>query len=592
MTSPYSRPLTDPGERTIRVLHLNPQHEDTNTGVSGCLIETSLDDPLPYSALSYRWGADNPHIPIKLSNGTINVTANGYAALVALCREGREFNLWMDAICIDQSNDSEKAIQVAMMEKVYSKADKVIVWLGDSNEKADEALEWCKRISRCVAGQPLFKMSYKPNLLDRRTRRQAAIQLWEFTISGVFRRLYIGLLRLRSRWLQQMEPDLNSVPASVQSLFARDWFSRMWTVQEVALAHEPLVMCGSKSIYWSHLVAGIQHASTLHPTPETVNALHVVHCVQFFWLCLLERIQHESDERWYGWFVWTRRSIHTLRWIQWIWTQALKVTVVYIIVRRYFSGHWRLENHDVDAWVLIVLGVSFMPILLFFDPPMELTETRRTLFGDSLVVNINRVRRRNAGDLRDKVFALYGTLQKLKIPLDAPQYTSDVGVADVYHRFTICFIEWHQKLDILVEASWPPLRGAPTWVPDLSRPYERWDVHKFKAAGESRPHYYWFAGDRNLYTAGLRLGTVSKAWVDHVNRDRHRFSTTDKEYTGLSPAPVETGDVAILISGLCVPMVLRPRLDGFEVVGMAEVDGIMNGEAWRSASNLDIFKLM
>jgi hypothetical protein len=591
MTSPYSRPLTDPGERTIRLLHLNPQRGDTNTEVSGCLIETSVDDPLPYSALSYRWGEDKPHIPVELSSGTINVTANGYNALVALWRKGREFNLWMDAICIDQSNDREKAIQVAMMEKVYSKADNVIVWLGNSNEDADEALEWCKRISRCVAGQPLFKMSYKPNLLDRRTRRQAAIQLWEFTLSGVFRHLYIGLVRLRSRLLQQTDLDLNSVPDSVQSLFAREWFSRMWTVQEVALAHEAVVRCGSKSIYWSHLVAGIQHAEKLHPTPATVNAVHAVYCVQFFWLCLLERIQHESDERWYGWFVWTRRSINALRWVQWLWTQALKATVVFIIVRRYFSGHWRLENDDVDAWVLIVLGVSFIPILLYFDPPTELAETRRSLLRDSLVVNINRVRRRDAGDLRDKVFALYGTLRQLNVPLDAPQYAPDVPVPDVYHRFTLCFIEWHRTLDILVEASWPPLSGAPTWVPDLSRPYERWDVHEFKAAGESRPHY-WFEGCRNLYTTGLQLGTVSNAWVDHINRDRRRFSTIDREYTGLSPAPLETGDVTILISGVCVPMVLRPRLDGFEVVGMAEVDGIMDGNAWRPASKLEVFKLI
>jgi hypothetical protein len=364
----------------------------------------------------------------------------------------------------------------------------------------------------------------------------------------------------------------------------------MWTVQEVASAFEPLVMCGSKSIYWNHLVVGIQHASKLNPTPETINALHAVQCVQFFWLCLQEQIQCQSEERIYGWLVWTRRSINALQWVQWIWAQALKATAAYIIARRYFSGHWRLENHDVDAWVLIILGFSFIFILLYLEPPMELID-RRSLLHRGLVFNINRVRRREAEDLRDKVFALYGTLRQLNVPLDAPRYAPDVGVADVYHRFTLCFIEWHEKLDILVEASWPPLPGAPTWVPDLRRPYERWEVHNFKAAGESRPHY-WFVGGRNLYTTGLRLSTVVNTWPDHVNRDRRWFSTIDREYTGVSPASIETGDVAILISGLCVPMVLRPQLEGFEVVGMAEVDGIMYGDAWRPTSKLEVFKLI
>ena len=189
MTSPYSRPLTDKRERTIRVLQLNPQSGksgNSNTEVSGCLKETSLEDPVPYSALSYRWGEDEPHIPVKLGNGTVLVTTNGHAALLALRKKANGLHLWMDAICIDQSNSSEKEIQVAMMDKVYSKADKVIVWLGASNQATDEALDWCKDISRCGAGQPLFKMSARPNLLDKRTRRYAAIQAWEFIVSCVF----------------------------------------------------------------------------------------------------------------------------------------------------------------------------------------------------------------------------------------------------------------------------------------------------------------------------------------------------------------------------------------------------------------------
>lgn len=364
----------------------------------------------------------------------------------------------------------------------------------------------------------------------------------------------------------------------------------MWTVQEVALAHEPLVMYGSKSIYWSHLVAGIQHASKINRNRETITAMHAVQCVQFFWICLMQQSQHQSDERYYGWFVWTPRWIKAVRWSRWLWSQALKAVTALILVRRYFSGHWRLENHDVDAWVFIILAFSFLPLLLYSNPPDALAPPR-SLLRDALVVNVNRVRRREAQDLRDKVFALYGTLQQLHVPLDAPQYTPEVGVADVYHRFTIRFIDWHQKLDILIEACWPPMKGAPTWVLDLRRAYERWDVEHFHAAGSSRPQY-WFEGDRILCTTGLRIGTVLNTFPGRHNPEKRRIFATDTGHVGASPAFVEMGDVAVLVSGLCVPMVLRRGLEGLEVVGMAEVDGIMDGQAWRPSARLEVFRLI
>ncbi|KAK7184861.1 eukaryotic translation initiation factor [Paraphaeosphaeria sporulosa] len=37
--------------------------------------------------------------------------------------------LWVDQICINQSNDQEKTHQVRMMPEIYAKADKAIVWL-------------------------------------------------------------------------------------------------------------------------------------------------------------------------------------------------------------------------------------------------------------------------------------------------------------------------------------------------------------------------------------------------------------------------------------------------------------------------------
>lgn len=42
--------------------------------------------------------------------------------------------LWIDAICIDQKNDTEKSYQIANMRHVYSRAKMVIIWLGLEDE--------------------------------------------------------------------------------------------------------------------------------------------------------------------------------------------------------------------------------------------------------------------------------------------------------------------------------------------------------------------------------------------------------------------------------------------------------------------------
>jgi hypothetical protein len=44
--------------------------------------------------------------------------------------------LWIDALCIDQSNIQERKYQVALMGRFYSEAEMVIAWLGSSLQLA------------------------------------------------------------------------------------------------------------------------------------------------------------------------------------------------------------------------------------------------------------------------------------------------------------------------------------------------------------------------------------------------------------------------------------------------------------------------
>lgn len=72
-------------------------------------------------------------------NVEITVTKGAHNAMQHFRLLGGK-RLWVDAICIDQTNDAERAQQVSIMAKIYSAAQHVLVWVGDESELGDGEL--------------------------------------------------------------------------------------------------------------------------------------------------------------------------------------------------------------------------------------------------------------------------------------------------------------------------------------------------------------------------------------------------------------------------------------------------------------------
>lgn len=134
--------------RKIRLLRLLP---DTNENAP---IQVQLFEyPLPeyndglgshfYEALSYVWGDTNSPRTVSVvdsghSLGLISVTTNLYAALLRLRDRWLDRVLWIDAVCINQEDEREKEWQIRRMAQIYSRASRVVVWLGETGEHGDE----------------------------------------------------------------------------------------------------------------------------------------------------------------------------------------------------------------------------------------------------------------------------------------------------------------------------------------------------------------------------------------------------------------------------------------------------------------------
>jgi hypothetical protein len=139
---PYS--LLPPGSDSIRLLRLLP-NEDEAAPLHCELCNYSLQRPSlrthMYEALSYVWGDPNKTLPIRVGKNQFQVTLNLHAALLRLRDHSFERIIWVDAICIDQSNNEERRQQVQLMAKVYSNAHCVIVWLGEQVVEVEGAIE-------------------------------------------------------------------------------------------------------------------------------------------------------------------------------------------------------------------------------------------------------------------------------------------------------------------------------------------------------------------------------------------------------------------------------------------------------------------
>lgn len=115
--SPHRKPNLYAGSisaDSIRILTLLPgTWEDP---IRTELRITGLSKPGSYSALSYTWNTgdnDDQLMEITCNDLPISISYNLYLALQQLRDRDFPFRLWIDALCINQKDDSERTRQVS-----------------------------------------------------------------------------------------------------------------------------------------------------------------------------------------------------------------------------------------------------------------------------------------------------------------------------------------------------------------------------------------------------------------------------------------------------------------------------------------------
>jgi hypothetical protein len=205
----------------LRLLDLQWDKDDKHPQVT---IQTyPMDKAPPFEALSYAWGDSHTSRPIRcVGGGFIHLSVNLYCAIHNIIRPGGRRLMWIDQICIDQDNAVEKAVQVALMGRIFSTATRVLVWLGDAPPAAEPGFEFLTKLL-----DALHAVVEKGENFE------------DFDLNGLAK--------------FSLPDKYHVVWFVVWELFNSHWFRRLWVMQEATLAKQLRFYSGSNAIEWDLL---------------------------------------------------------------------------------------------------------------------------------------------------------------------------------------------------------------------------------------------------------------------------------------------------------------------------------------------------
>ncbi|KAF9880376.1 heterokaryon incompatibility protein [Colletotrichum karsti] len=631
--TPY-KPITDKYE--IRVLEVKPgkRGDKLRGSLHHCSLEyidpipsnrtyfrmryalsmNDLTTPVSYTALSYTWGPPVFDADFECDGHQKKITKSLESALLHFRREDRSVVMWIDQICIDQSNNEEKSQQIPLMSRIYERALNTAIWMGDTSDGSDAAVK----------------------LLD-----DINIRL-QFTTEDDIDTEEFERLRLP-------KPESEEWKA-LWDFLSRPWFTRVWIIQEVILSRDPWVVCGDSIMVWENLAGACMQLRTTgisewmqqnFPKEKKDEDRDV--CQLAWELDQLKQHAQDNNSTLFSLLVQSRGAqCYDLR--DKVYgllgvcnaehQEALKVSydedftasrLYHDVVVHHLSldaRSWSLhellscvdhESPHLPSWVpdwskprrTVALGYTtasqgiyrahgrFVPLMLKIDAEVDDKNHGELHVRGVLVDSIAKL-----SDVFEDPDLTYEYPSTNKTLLDFLDFVSQMTEYPAPHSVFSAF--WHtlvagkdgagrlkcpdsveEIVSLLLDASTgqsPSIAGQ-TYTTRQKRPkgkgrleLERLKVRKSGSAGEA-------------------FQETRTAMINAVKN--RRLGITTKGYLGLFPQHAEAGDNLYVLDGGHVPFVMRDAEGGkFRLVGECYVYGIMDGEAIREDTRLEEMTLV
>ncbi|KAI1387626.1 heterokaryon incompatibility protein-domain-containing protein [Hypoxylon trugodes] len=542
-----------------------------------------------YEALSYTWGsnhklqhiiveharpalatdnqfysAEDPETLRQITAFKLAVTDNVVEALRYMRYQTRSRLLWIDSICIQQSDDVEKSQQVSFMPVIYRQAYRVVVWLGpeaNGSNHAIQALQYIGNQSEVDAHSASWIPS--PDAVEFE---------WADTT--------VKLPYDEDTW------------KAVLALLRRRWFTRLWVVQEIHLANTrpgAIIQCGFDFMEYVDLKRAICCLEHRILPSEAVKQV-VAHAWRLLRLTrdgifrlvlrtvMVGRDCEDPRDKVYGMLGLAPRQLASKIRPDYSATvmaaDAFRTTVL-----AHARQVERLELFDLCSLLgRNIGGPSWVP---------DWTTSHRNgspwFLGSQFATGASRAHF-NYDNSKPYTLEVLGIQCAVVSRVSEPLRSEPNSWDAVLH-----VRRWQpQHLDLdtaLYEPTGEPLRSAYGLTLINNRIKERWPQYDFLPSQD-----HWLKQDRNDALFGSHANLEFDEQRESRTRERvstgiqyalrfcqdRLFASTHEGYFGLAPADTKSGDIVALFLGCPNPIIIRHKggISSYQIVGECWIYGL------------------
>ncbi|KAH7130054.1 heterokaryon incompatibility protein-domain-containing protein [Dendryphion nanum] len=488
-------------EKSIRVLELCPGRSDD---IIQCrLRDVELNEKLQYKALSYTWGSLTDKSYVLCHRKKVEIPTNLYEFLRRLRDPTQVRHLWADSICINQSDLKERGYQVSKMALIYTTAQEVLIWLGTEDPFSYLASDLD------VCDEAVFML---PSRDPRREVNKTITPCWDTPL--------------------KLSEQAKSFWTAYAKISRRDWFTRIWVIQEAGLARKATFVIGQRLINFQRFL-DVQFELGK-------SALNVIE--QFgidFHDNLFRSFSGKlSISNEYG-------------------------TCDFLELLSYSSDKKASDPRD-HVFALLGHPSATLNGLSIIEPDYERSCTE--IFHDIAVkiiqetMNLRILSAANSFKIDDRNDTL---------PSWAPRWDQNLELALELANLVQCFAGVFNEATDAQRQNQSDFAAFRLYLVGKTDVSKRAELIRFLLPeGLEAAHNEANGGRIDGFFKLVQRGMWNK-----------RLFTTKRGFLGNGPAMLQTGDVCCILFGNCCPMILRPEGSRYRVVGEAYIKEVMKGEA-------------
>jgi hypothetical protein len=256
-------------DRVIRLLSFRrPSVDGTKGGFYYQIMTMSLDDPVPYEAVSYVWGNFDRNCRLNFMDGSfLPITESLASSMLDISMHSKTGYIWIDQICVNHGDYSERNHQTKIAGDITRRASRLLVSLNLS----------------AFSIRTLFPLLDLAALYE--TSQKSVVDLqWALA-------RYID-------WDPAVCPPDSIYWRCVYELVTHAWFSRIWVFGEVVLSRTVSFIFEERLVPFDTIVRLALAISRLETVSERLPAECVTTTQGFHQLYTM--LQHQSDRNVFG----------------------------------------------------------------------------------------------------------------------------------------------------------------------------------------------------------------------------------------------------------------------------------------------------